>query len=152
MASEPRTARSPLAGLGVTCLVLAFWYVAALPSPEMTAGAFTSQAANASTMSTATLAAPANVQAVALDHESIEVTWDLVAFPHPVDYEVCRSESTGGPYAPCQFTGAPPFVDSGLADETTYYYIVRAHASGWQSPDSSEAAATTEPEPPPPDP
>jgi large repetitive protein len=149
MTTTPARHGSSIVGMRSIAAVLALWLLAALPAVEATNGAFTAQAANASSLATATLPPPDNVQATALDDERIQVGWTASAFPHIAAYEVYRSTVPGGGHVLIHTTapGETAFEDSGLEDETDYYYVVRAIYGNWQSTDSVEASATTEPAP-----
>lgn len=61
----------------------------------------------------------------------------------PSGYAVYRAEVTGGPYALAGTTLASPFIDSGLEDNHTYFYVVRAQYGGAESSDSIEVSPTT---------
>lgn len=147
-ARSPRGSSTPGA-TGVAALLALGLLAALLPAVEATNGSFTAQAANASTLATATLPPPDNVQATALDDERIQVSWAASAFPHAAAYEVYRSTVAGGPYGLVHTTapGATDFEDAGLDDDTTYYYVLRAIYQSWESADSAEVSATTEPTP-----
>jgi len=72
-------------------------------------------------------------------------------------YQIKRSTVSGGPYATVGCSSGTSFVDAGLSNGTTYFYVVSATYSGspvagGASADSSEVSATpqgaTAPQPP----
>ncbi|PLX31644.1 MAG: hypothetical protein C0600_05015, partial [Ignavibacteria bacterium] len=100
-------------------------------------------------------AVPGNVQAVALSHAQIELSWEM---PSPSKEDGFRIERslTGdeGDFSALTIdpgAGVRSHTDNGLQPNTTYYYRMRAYnnegASGW----SDIVYATTEKQPPPPE-
>jgi autotransporter-associated beta strand protein len=57
-------------------------------------------------------------------------------------YNVKRGTSTGGPYTTFTNTSVTTLYDTGLANDTPYYYVVSALNGIGESADSSEATAT----------
>jgi hypothetical protein len=57
-------------------------------------------------------------------------------------YQVKRATTSGGPYATIGTTPSTTYTDSGLANGTTYYYVVSASNQAGTSGNSSEVAAT----------
>ncbi len=79
-------------------------------------------------------------------HTKTLLTWDTV--PGADSYTIKRATSSGGPYtdAATGITGTN-YTDTGLLDNTAYYYVVSATNAYGASSDSAEASATTvEPE------
>jgi fibronectin type 3 domain-containing protein len=74
---------------------------------------------------------------------AVTLTWNTVA--GATHYAVWRSLTSGTGYEPLDggTTETANYDDTGLADGTTYYYVVRAVNSGGTSGNSSEAGATT---------
>lgn len=74
----------------------------------------------------------------------IDLVWSPVE--GAVAYDVHRGLAPGGPYeriAAGHATGYAAYADLGLANDVTYYYVVRAIGPDAQeSPDSNEASAT----------
>ena len=70
------------------------------------------------------------------------LNWNPLA--STASYNVKRSIVSGGPYATVasNLTG-PPWLDSGLAANTTYYYVVSASNAGGEGPNSAQASLTT---------
>ncbi len=58
-------------------------------------------------------------------------------------YNVKRSGTSGGPYARIASTSATTHTDGGLADGTTFYYVVSSANSAGESENSVEVSATT---------
>ena len=95
------------------------------------------------------IAAPTGVTATGA-YEAINLSWS--APPGGLYYMVRVSSTSGGPYSEVAFTGSNPFTDSGLADNTTYYYVIgswyeNGTPDGAEN-DSSEVSATTAPSDP----
>lgn len=85
--------------------------------------------------------APEALNAVAVDAESVRLTWEVSTDNQDViRYEIYRngaSTSTGS-------SSSPAFLDSGLSPATTYTYTVKAvDAAGNKSSPSDEASART---------
>jgi cellulose 1,4-beta-cellobiosidase len=87
-----------------------------------------------------TPAAPASLTATA---GNAQVTLSWTASGSSTSYNVKRATTSGGPYTKLA-TGvtAASFVDTGLTNGTTYYYVVSAVNSAGESPNSAEASAT----------
>lgn len=75
--------------------------------------------------------------------KGILVEWDAASGAG--GYEVARSTSSGGPYTTIATVDASTtqYMDNDVENSTTYYYVVRATASGWSSENSAEASETT---------
>ncbi|MCM3174393.1 glycoside hydrolase family 9 protein [Paenibacillus sp. MER 99-2] len=84
--------------------------------------------------------APANVQAAA---GSAQVALNWTAVPGATSYSVKRSETAGGTYTSVA-TGINGLThtDTGLANGTTYYYVVTAVNSAGESGNSVQVSAT----------
>ena len=89
-------------------------------------------------------AVPSGVTATSPALDRILVSWNASA--GATDYEIYRAASSGGPYTRVTVVAAPAttFLDTGLAEGTTYFYVVRALAEDCSSGDSAEAQATTQ--------
>jgi fibronectin type 3 domain-containing protein len=84
--------------------------------------------------------APTGLTTVAGDAQ-VNLSWNAAA--GATSYYVQRANTSGGPYATIAFQlAATSFLDSGLTNGTTYYYVVYASNSSGSSPLSNEAAAT----------
>ncbi len=89
-------------------------------------------------------AAPTNLQATLTDATQVDLSWDAVT--GAAGYNVYRSESAGGPYT--KVTDTPvadtTYADTSTAEDTTYYYVVRAvDDAGQESDNSAEATIST---------
>jgi beta-galactosidase len=100
--------------------------------------------ANATIIESATSsppAAPGNVVAVP-GNASVTVGWDIV--PGATTYNLWRATVSGGPYSlVIGNIGAAGlgYTDTGVANNTTYYYVVTANGSGTNSTNSVEVSA-----------
>ena len=65
-------------------------------------------------------------------------------------YYVKRSTTTGGPYTQIATQTTTSYADTGLTNETKYYYVVSAYSSAGQSANSTEVSATPTAPPTPP--
>jgi uncharacterized delta-60 repeat protein len=84
-------------------------------------------------------AAPTGVGAVGGDGQ-IDLTWGVVA--SVTGYRIERSLVSGGPYAVVTTVASTSHTDGGLANGTTYYYVVRGVNGSVIGPASSEVSAT----------
>ena len=88
-------------------------------------------------------ATPTGLAATAAGIDQVDLAWDAVSGAD--SYTVKRSETPGGPYTTVA-SGVTNTVysDTGLADATTYYYVVSATYLAKESGDSAEDNATTD--------
>ena len=85
-------------------------------------------------------AAPANLTAIAGDRQ-VRLAWS--AGTNATGYRVKRSTTAGGPYAAVTSNiKTLQYVDTGLLNGVTYYYVVSAANVRGESGDSPEASAT----------
>ena len=82
---------------------------------------------------------PTNLQANAGDAQ-VSLTWS--ASTGATSYSVQRSTTSGGPYSQIATPSTNSYLDSGMANGTTYYYVVAAVNAAGQSANSSQASAT----------
>jgi hypothetical protein len=82
---------------------------------------------------------PSGVTATAADKQ-VSLSWN--ASNSATSYNIKRSTTHGGPYSQINTPTATNFTDTGLADGTTYYYVVSAVNSMGESANSGEASAT----------
>lgn len=93
-----------------------------------------------------TPAAPSTLSSNAGD-ESVGLTWS--ASPGAASYSVKRALVSEGPYTPIA-TGITEttYTNTGLTNNTTYFYVISAVNASGESPDSQETNATPLPLPP----
>jgi hypothetical protein len=85
-------------------------------------------------------AAPAGLSATA-GSEQISLAW--TAASGATFYNLHRATVSGGPYTPILIDWpGTSFIDSGLTNGTTYFYVVTATNTAGESPQSNEASAT----------
>ncbi|ALA44829.1 cellulose 1,4-beta-cellobiosidase [Paenibacillus peoriae] len=82
--------------------------------------------------------APANVKANAGDAQ-VTLTWSKATGAD--SYTVKRSTTSGGPYTTVATVTDSTYKDTGVVNETTYYYVASATNSLGTSPDSAEVSA-----------
>ena len=87
---------------------------------------------------------PSNISAQALSASSIQVDWADNS-DNESNFVIARSTTAGGPYMEIATLAAntTSYVNAGLEDHTTYYYVVRATGTTGTSENSAEASATT---------
>jgi fibronectin type 3 domain-containing protein len=86
--------------------------------------------------------APTGLAATAVSSSQINLTWNTVT--NVIGYNVKRSTTNGGPYTVVA-TGvtATYYLDTGLAGDTTYFYVVSGTSTGGEGGDSAQVSATT---------
>ena len=84
-------------------------------------------------------AAPSGLTATAGTGQ-VSLSW--TATQGATSYDIKRSTTSGGPYAQIGTATTNSYVDSGLTNGTTYYYVVTASNRSGQSGDSNQASAT----------
>jgi len=94
-------------------------------------------------------AAPTNLSATAISDSQIDLDWDDNTEPDLDGYNVYRDTAPGVPvdlaYRIATGVATSEYSDTGLAAETTYYYVVTAvDTSTNESGASNEASATTQ--------
>jgi fibronectin type 3 domain-containing protein len=122
---------------GLTDGTTYFYVVSALNSTGESANS--SQASATSVAPTQAPAVPTGVQAVA-GNAQVALTWNASA--GATSYNVKRSTTTGGPYTTISSPTTTTFTDTGLANGTTYFYVVSAVNSVGESANSAEVSAT----------
>jgi fibronectin type 3 domain-containing protein len=83
--------------------------------------------------------APTGLVATA-GNAQVMLTW--TASTGATSYNLKRSTTNGGPYATVSSPTVTNYTDNGLANGTTYYYVVTAVDSSGESVPSSQASAT----------
>lgn len=71
-----------------------------------------------------------------------KVTLNWSASATATNYNVKRSTTSGGGYTTISTTSSLAFIDTGVVNGTTYYYVVSAVNAEGESPDCVEASAT----------
>ncbi len=84
-------------------------------------------------------AAPTGLQATG---GNAQVILNWTASTGATSYHVKRSTTSGGPYAQIAAPASANYTDTGLANGTTYYYVVSAVNSAGESANSSQVSAT----------
>jgi hypothetical protein len=89
-------------------------------------------------------AAPSGLTATTVNKSRIDLAWVDNA-SNEENIIVARSTTSGGPYTDVATLSAnsTSYSDTGLASNTTYYYVVRARNAGGSSANSAQASATT---------
>ena len=87
-------------------------------------------------------AAPTGLTATA-GNAQVSLTW--TASSGATSYNVKRATVSGGPYTTVASPATASYTDPGLANGTTYYYVVSAVNGGGESANSTQAGATPEP-------
>ncbi len=86
-------------------------------------------------------AAPTGVTASATGSNTATVSW--TASSGATSYAIFRSTTSGGPYTQVGTSSTTSFADSGLACNTTYFYVVTASNGSCSSGNSAQASTTT---------
>src|SRR5262249_51827805 len=84
-------------------------------------------------------AAPTGLMATAGD---AQVTLSWTGSTGATSYNVKRSTVSVGPYTTVATTGLTSFVDIGLTNNTTYFYVVSGINASGEGADSAEVSAT----------
>jgi hypothetical protein len=90
--------------------------------------------------------APTGLSATAASRSEISLSWAPIA--GAIGYNVKRATVSNGPYTAIAISDnvlTENYVDSGLTNSTTYYYVVSAVNSAGESANSSQVAATPQP-------
>jgi fibronectin type 3 domain-containing protein len=87
------------------------------------------------------LAPSGNLQATTQSVDSIRISWD--ASIDGVSYQVYRSDTSGGEYAPIGTSSTTFYTNTGLSEGTTYYYKVSTVKGNSESALSSPAVSAT---------
>jgi fibronectin type 3 domain-containing protein len=86
-------------------------------------------------------AAPTGLTASAASASQINTSWSASA--GATSYTVSRSTTSGGPYSSVGTSATTSFSNTGLACNTTYFYVVSASNGSCSSGNSAQASATT---------
>lgn len=95
-------------------------------------------------------AAPTGLSATAISSSQINLSWADNA-NNETSYIVSRATTSGGPYTVIATlaANATSYNNTGLAANTTYFYVVKASNAAGDSANSNQATATTQQIPPP---
>ena len=96
-----------------------------------------------SAMSCSSPSVPSNVQATA-GISRVTVSW-TASTGSPESYQVKRGTAAAGPFASIGTPTASPYVDSGVTNGTTYYYVVAGRNAGGNCSSANSAVASTAP-------
>ena len=102
------------------------------------------ESANSSYVSaTPTLGVPSAPTGLAAtpDNNQVSLSWTAPAVGSPTSYNVLRGTSSGI-YPVTNTTSSTSYTDTGLANGTTYYYVIEAVNSAGTSANSTEMSAT----------
>ncbi|WP_081417500.1 pectinesterase family protein [Paenibacillus sp. Soil522] len=79
--------------------------------------------------------------AATIGNEQVQLRWNAAS--GATSYNVKRSLTDGGPYTPiARDIAETTYIDSGLTNDTTYYYVVTANNPVGESGNSNQIAAT----------
>lgn len=84
---------------------------------------------------------PTNLTATTLNQGGITLNWTAV--PDAERYYLYRSLEAGGPFEQVAEVVTPPYTDTGLMPNTTYYYTIAANNESGTSAQSAPVNATT---------
>jgi beta-galactosidase len=74
------------------------------------------------------------------DDNQVDLAWN--ASPGTTSYNIKRSLVNNGPYINVASVSTAGFIDAGLSNGTTYFYVVSAVNGGFESPNSAQVSAT----------
>jgi len=123
--------------IGLTNSTTYFYVVSAVNATGESANS--TQASATPVAPTQAPAAPTGLTATA-GNVQVSLTW--TASSGAISYNVKRGTTTGGPYTQVSSVTVPSFLDTGLTNGTTYFYVVSAVNSIGESRNSAQASAT----------
>ncbi len=104
----------------------------------------------ASATPVATVSIPSVPSGLAATADNAQVSLRWSASSGATGYHVKRSTTSGGPYAQIAAPASPAYMDTSVANGTTYYYVVSALDSAGESANSGQISALPAiPNPPP---
>lgn len=89
---------------------------------------------------------PTGLSAVAVSGTRIDLTWN--ASDTATNYDIKRALTNGGPYTHLTSVSGTSWSDTGLSEQTAYYYVISAVNSVGSSADSAQVQAVTLADPP----
>jgi fibronectin type 3 domain-containing protein len=108
---------------------------------RVTASSISAESSNSNEASAITVpAAPSNLIAT-FGVGQIALSWSAVT--GATGFMVLRSTASGGTYTQIATTTSTSYADAALANDTTYYYVVKAINASGISANSNESSATT---------
>jgi len=96
-----------------------------------------------SAMSCSSPSVPSNVKATA-GISRVTVSW-TASTGSPDSYQVKRGAAAAGPFTSIGTPGASPYVDSGVTNGTTYYYVVAGRNASGNCSSANSAVVSTAP-------
>jgi parallel beta-helix repeat protein len=108
-------------------------------SAKVTSGGESPNSSQASATPVAPPAAPTGLSATP-GNAQVSLTWSTDS--GATSYNVKRATVSGGPYTTITNLSATSFLDTGVANGTTYYYVVSGLNAGGESSNSSQVSAT----------
>ena len=120
--------------------------VLVLASATTAAARYTTSASTSGLLTTASLAAPSNLQAGGT--AVVTLSWTATTSTFATGTRILRSTTPGGPYAP--IADVTPRTTTTYQDGTafggpTYYYVVQAYYRNWTSPQSAQVSRAVSP-------
>jgi fibronectin type 3 domain-containing protein len=122
---------------GLTNGTIYYYVVSALNSAGESANS--SQASATPAVPATPPPAPTGLEATA-GNAQVSLTWTASA--GATSYHVKRSTTSGGPYAQVAVPATTSDTDTGLTNDTTYYYVVSALNAAGESANSAQVSAT----------
>ena len=134
---------SPTASFSDTSLTCGTTYFYVVQASNGTCSSGNSAQASATTTACACTPppVPTGVSASAASASQINVSWSASA--GATSYNILRSTTSGGPYSSVGTSPTTSFSNTGLACNTTYFYVVQASNGSCASANSAQGSATT---------
>ena len=139
--STNQTAATYTDSTGLTAGTVYYYVVSASNAGGTCASANSTPAASARSCSLPSV--PSNANATA-GISRVTVSW-TASTGSPTSYEVKRGTASGGPFTSIGTPTASPYVDSGVTNGTTYYYVVAARNAGGACSSANSGAVSATP-------
>jgi fibronectin type 3 domain-containing protein len=117
-----------------------FYVVSALNASGESANSSQASAMPVSSAPSVPVPATPTALAATAGNQQIGLTW--TASSGATSYHVKRATTSGGPYAQVGAPTGASYINTGLTNGTTYYYVVSALNASGESANSSQASAT----------